>query len=285
MGLLNIRLGYWALNPKKCSSKQKFGKAPGTWEGLREWAGHYTLNGKYINLSDGGHFDNISVYELLKRRCKYIIVGDAEADPDMKFQALANLIRLALIDFSIIIEIDISGLKRDADRKLSGQHCAMGIIKYPKCESHLKEEIGYLFYCKSSLTGDEPTHLYEYRVKNPTFPHQSTADQWFDERQFEVYRELGFHVGYFSFHSAADIKENFSMEELFVRLKQFWQPRSPATEQRFTKHAAELNRIISSINSDKRLAFVDAQIYPEWKGLMSNLNTPPPCANVAAKKS
>jgi hypothetical protein len=275
MGLLNIRLGYWALNPIKCSSKRKLGKAPGTWEGLREWAGHYTLSGNYINLSDGGHFDNIGVYELLKRRCKYIIVGDAEADPDMKFQALANLIRLALIDFSIIIEMDISGLKRNADKKLSRQHCAMGIIKYPKCGSRIKEEIGYLFYCKSSLTGDEPTHLYEYRVKNPTFPHQSTADQWFDERQFEVYRELGFHVGYFSFHSAADITENFNMEELFVRLKQFWQPRSPATEQHFTKHSAELSRIISCINNDKHLAFIDAQIYPEWKGLMSNLKNPP----------
>ncbi len=277
MGLLNIRLGYWALNPSQpdsWTSKVLFGKVPGAITAMCEWLGLYPLNGKFINLSDGGHFDNIGVYELLRRRCKYIIVADAEADQTMKFQALAYLIRLARIDFGIDIDIDISNLKLEADNAVSGQHCVVGTIVYP-ADGDADMETGYLFYCKSSLTGDEPAHLNEYRVKHPSFPHQTTADQWFDEQQFEAYRELGYHIGKESFSAVAEIDAQTNMEDLFIRIKEFWHPRSVAIEERFTRHAAELNRIIASIKGDEDLAFMDAQIYPEWETLMGGTSNPP----------
>jgi hypothetical protein len=62
---------------------------PVSFQAFQEWFGTYRLESRYLNLSDGGHFDNIGVYELLRRRCKYIIVGDAEADTGMKFEAMA----------------------------------------------------------------------------------------------------------------------------------------------------------------------------------------------------
>ncbi len=277
MGLLNIRLGYWALNPRRpdsWTSKVLFGKVPGAITAMREWLGLYPLKGKFINLSDGGHFDNIGVYELLRRRCKYIIVADAEADQTMKFQALAYLIRLARIDFGIDIDIDISNLKVEAANSVSGQHCVVGSIVYP-ADGDADEETGYLFYCKSSLTGDEPAHLNEYRVKHSSFPHQTTADQWFDEQQFEAYRELGYHIGKESFSTVTEIDAQTNMEDLFIRIKEFWHPRSIAIEERFTRHAAELNRIIATIKGDKDLAFMDAQMYPEWETLMGGTTYPP----------
>ena len=85
--------------------------------------------------------------------------------------------------------IDTSEIRFDRGSGRSKSHFAIGTIEYPN------KEIGYLFYIKSSITGDEPEHLNEYRIKNPTFPHQTTADQWFDEQQFEAYRELGYHIG------------------------------------------------------------------------------------------
>jgi hypothetical protein len=277
LGLMNIRLGYWALNPrqpKSWGSKLLFGNAPGALSALCEWFGQYPRDGKFVNLSDGGHFDNIGVYELLRRRCKYIIVSDAEADAQMKFQALAYLIRLARIDFGIHIDIDISNLKLDADTNVSGQHCVVGTIDYPAGAS-IKAETGYLLYCKSSLTGDEPAHLYEYRVKHPSFPHQTTADQWFDEQQFEVYRELGYHIGKVCFSAVDKIKADTSMENLFNQIKEFWHPRSIAIEGHFTQHAAELNRIFADIKDDPHLSFMDAQMYPEWATLMND-STPSP---------
>ncbi len=272
MGILNLRLGYWAYNPDPLYSKNAkwHGKTiPGTLCAIREWLGLYPLKTKFISLSDGGHFDNIGVYELLRRRCKYIIVADAEADPQMKFQALAYLIRIARIDFAIEIKIDISGLQRDTSTQFSDQHCAVGTIKYPK-KGYQDEEMGYLLYCKSSLTGDEPAHLNEYHIKHPQFPHETTADQWFSEQQFEAYRELGYHVGKRVLKSVTEISKETSLEDLFLRLKEFWYPRSQLNTTHFTQHSAELNRLFDFISSHEELDFMDSQIYPEWQEMMED---------------
>jgi hypothetical protein len=266
MGLFNIRLGYWALNPGNTKRLILRGY-PGSLEVLRESLGNYKLDSHYINLSDGGHFDNIGVYELLRRRCKYIIVGDAEADPEMKFEAISYIMRLARIDFGIEIRIDPSDIKPDRETGFSRSHCVVGRIDYPE------GDFGYLLYCKASLSGDEPEHLYEYRVKHPQFPHQTTADQWFDEQQFEAYRELGYHVGREAFAPVAgtEISDN---EELFNALKESWHPHSEAIENQFTKHTVELNRIVSDLKNDKDLKFMDAQMYPEWDQLIPPLTEP-----------
>ncbi len=264
MGLLNIRLGYWALHPKEALESagniitKKF---PGSLEVFQECFGAYLQNAGYINLSDGGHFDNIGVYELLRRRCRYIIVGDAEADPDMKFEAISYIMRLARIDFGIEINIDISDIKPDPATGLSRNHCAIGRIDYPE------GDYGYLVYCKASLTGDEPVHLHEYKVKHPTFPHQTTADQWFDEQQFEAYRELGYHIAKGAFAPYSKTAYSTS-EDQFTRLKEFWHPHSQAVEANFSRHGAELNRIILEIKNDADLAFIDSRIYAEWESLI-----------------
>jgi hypothetical protein len=279
MGLLNVRLGYWAPNPGRSfglASRLLLGNTPGGLLAMSEWIGRYTAKGDFINLSDGGHFDNLGVYELLRRRCKYIIVGDAEADPKMQFQALAYIIRLARIDFGVEIEIDTARLKPDKETGLSHQHCTVGIVNYPRCGQAGAEQ-GYLLYCKSCLSGDEPEHLHEYRVTHPAFPHQTTADQWFDERQFEVYRELGFHVGNTTFKPVIRTMKRTTTEDLFISTKEFWQPRSLASKNKFTQHARELNRIMEIIKSDTNLAFMDDQLFPEWKTFMSGVTrTDPP---------
>jgi len=192
MGLLNMRLGYWAPNPMTEVPRWRrwlLGDFPASWYLIKELFGLYSLKDTHLNISDGGHFDNTGVYELLRRRCRYIIVSDAEADPDMKFEGLSYVMRLARIDFGIDIEIDIGGIV-PGEEGFSSSHFAVGRIHYPG-----EDEPGYLIYLKASLTGDEPAHLREYKIKNPDFPHQTTADQWFDEHQFEAYRELGYHIG------------------------------------------------------------------------------------------
>jgi hypothetical protein len=272
MGLLNIRLGYWALRrpgdyPKSLMSRIIKG-SPGSFQAFQEWFGLYNLNWRYINLSDGGHFDNIGVYELLRRRCKYIIVGDAEADKDMKFEAISYIIRLARIDFGIEIKIDTSDIKPDSLSRFSSSHCAVGRIEYPE------GDFGYLLYCKASLTGDEPEHLHEYKIKHPQFPHQTTADQWFDEQQFEAYRELGYHIGREALSPLKTAIEA-DKEEQFNLLKDFWYPGSQTVENQFTRHAVELNKIVLEIKNDDHLKFMDSQIYPEWESLMQNIKQPP----------
>ncbi|OQY97768.1 MAG: hypothetical protein B6D35_14130 [Candidatus Brocadia sp. UTAMX2] len=198
MALLNIRLGYWIPNPRKLRKDgYRFlkynSRSPFTGVGpdylVRELFGRITEDKKYVNISDGGHIENLGIYELLRRRCKYIIACDAEADPDMTFGGLAKLIRYARIDLSIDIDINLDALRRGKDEnEFTNKHCASGKIHYGDGET------GYLLYIKSSLTGDENEYIREYHSKNKDFPHESTADQFFDEAQFEAYRALGYHI-------------------------------------------------------------------------------------------
>jgi hypothetical protein len=143
----------------------------------------------WVNLSDGGHIENLAAIELLRRRCKIIVIGDGEADRMMHFNGLATLIRTARLDLGIEIDIRLDELRLDAESSCKS-HMAVGRITYPD-----ETECGHLLYLKSSFTGDEDEVIGEYRHRSPDFPHETTADQFFTEGQFEAYRALGQHIG------------------------------------------------------------------------------------------
>jgi len=156
---------------------------------------------------------------LLRRRCKYIVAIDGEADPGMTFHGLATLQRLAFIDFGVVIEIDVDAL-RLGDKGLSRSHFAFCRIRYPTDTRDGAVTYGYLLYLKLSLTGNEGEFIRRYQLDEPAFPHQSTADQFFTEAQFEAYRSLGEHVGDRMFLPAivgADIarSDDVNVEEWF----------------------------------------------------------------------
>lgn len=155
---------------------------------LREIAGKLDETYRWVNVSDGGHIENLAAMELLRRRCRYIVIGDGEADVDHRFHGMANLIRSARIDLGIHIEIDLEPVRLGSDR-LSQAHWALGSVHYPG-----ESEPAHLLYLKASLTGDEDEVIREYRHASPDFPHESTADQSFTEGQFEAYRSLGQHI-------------------------------------------------------------------------------------------
>lgn len=198
MALLNVRLGYWMPNPRRVRAAGERQKPaglpwrPGPQLFLRELVGALDANGAAVNVSDGGHLENLGLYELLRRRCRFIIAGDGGADPNSHFDSLATLMRFARIDLGIEIEIRLDD-QRFREERPARQHCAMGTIHYPARPGQ-PPETGYLLYVKSSVTGDEDEVITEYRAEHPDFPHESTADQFFDEGQFEAYRSLGYHA-------------------------------------------------------------------------------------------
>ena len=186
LALLNIRLGYWLRVPGKCAGK--FGGSPGMSYLLKEMLGTMDEKSPWLNVSDGGHIENLGVYELLRRRCKFIVAVDGEQDERMTFAALTTLQRLAAIDLEVKIDVDLDDLRLDA-KGLSRSHFRFCRITYPG------GQFGYLLYLKLSLTGNEGEFLRRYRLDEPAFPHHSTSDQFFSETQFEAYRSLGEHVG------------------------------------------------------------------------------------------
>jgi hypothetical protein len=149
------------------------------------------LTGKAVHLSDGGHFENLALYELVRRHCRYVIVSDCGADPTVAFDDLANAQRRVREDFGVEVEIDVTPLRPDASGR-SKQHAVVGTIHYDGYEGSDK---GTLIYFKPTLTGDEPPDVLQYQARNTSFPHESTGDQFYDEPQWEAYRRLGQHAG------------------------------------------------------------------------------------------
>jgi hypothetical protein len=189
--LLNIRLSYWLRNPRQ---RKAFLSTPTLWHLFQEMFSLAHERGHFINLSDGGHIENLGVYELLRRRCKFIVAIDGEQDAKMSFHALTTLQRLAFIDLGVTIDINLDDLRLNA-RGLTRSHFCFSRIAYPQEKRDDDPVYGYFLYVKLSLTGNEGEFLRRYRLDEPSFPHHSTADQFFTESQFEAYRSLGEHVG------------------------------------------------------------------------------------------
>src|SRR5262249_4502608 len=157
--------------------------------------------------SDGGHFDNLGVYELVRRRCRYVVVSDASEDGRHAFDDLSGLIRKVRVDFGIRIEIDLGVLRPSGEPRRCRWHCAVGRIRYDDVDPGAAP--GTLVYLKPSLTGDEPADLLNYAGAHPAFPHQSTGDQFYNESQLESYRALGQHVAEAVFsQSVEDVRES-----------------------------------------------------------------------------
>lgn len=187
---MNVRLGFWIRNPGKGTGSPH----PGFLCLLREMLGVAMSEKKrWLNLSDGGHIENMAVYELLRRRCKFIICVDGEADSTFAFQGLMTLVRHAQIDFGVRIEPALDDLRPDPSTGLSQTHAHFCRIHYPAL-GNKPAGIGLLLYTKLSVTGNETELIKRYRITHPEFPHQSTLDQFFDQEQFEAYRQLGVHV-------------------------------------------------------------------------------------------
>src|SRR5919201_707387 len=216
LALLNIRLGYWLRNPTRVkeagpanrSSTSLFSRVRrrhnvfANYYFLLELFGLLNEKLKSVYLTDGGHIENLGVYELLKRRCRVIIVIDAVADQEMAFGSLNTMERYARIDLGVRIDLpwqELTNVARKISKtiddtgdcpKLAEPHCAIGAIESPG------NRRGVLIYVKSSLTGDENDYIFHYKRRYSQFPHETTLDQMFSEEQFEAYRALGFHAVY-----------------------------------------------------------------------------------------
>jgi hypothetical protein len=187
LSIFNIRLGWWMGNPRT-SKWNKSDPDFGLPYLIYELTGNTNTKRDFVCLSDGGHFDNMGLYELIRRKCMYIVLSDAEQDESLNCEGLANAVRKCRIDFGVEISFEhIEGITALNSKHFSEQNYAVGKIIYPENGN----EEGVIIYIKASMTANESVDIQEYAKKNKTFPHQSTVDQFFNEEQFESYRKLG----------------------------------------------------------------------------------------------
>ncbi|HUR99015.1 MAG TPA: patatin-like phospholipase family protein [Pyrinomonadaceae bacterium] len=222
MSLFNIRLGWWLGNTGTRGSDfdwfglgnsryyEKVGPSIAVLPLINETFGRTDENKRFLMVTDGGHFENLALYEMVLRRCKLIILSDGAADADFKFGEIANAIQKCKVDLGVEIEfvgsMNIRGrLAVKEKASLPKSRFAIARITYP--EIYDSEAIdaetgnptvnrnngtGWLIYTRPTYYETEPRDIRNYADSNTTFPHQSTGDQMYDEKQFEAYRGLGF---------------------------------------------------------------------------------------------
>ncbi len=196
MTLFNARLGWWLGNPR---ANPDVWLRPGPRWGTRPFVdeafGLTTDTNDWLYLSDGGHFDNLGLYEMVLRRCHTIVVSDAGADPDFTYEDLGNAVRKIRVDLGIPIELATDRMPTSPPEDGENRerlHWGIAHIVYSAVDPGAPN--GTLLYLKPCMTGDEPADVAQYAASKDQFPHQPTADQFFDEAQFESYRRLGLHT-------------------------------------------------------------------------------------------
>lgn len=189
LGLANARLGAWLGNPAHASAWREPSPRVGGLYWFRELLGSKRSDAPYLYITDGGHFENLGIYEIVVRKCGLIVSVDAGCDQDWTFEDLANAVRRCSTDLDVDIRLDYSPLMRQPGTGNVQRSLAIGEIRYPIGKP------GMLIYVKPSLSGDVPIDVMSYAWRHAAFPHESTTDQFFDEAQFESYRRLGDHIG------------------------------------------------------------------------------------------
>ena len=187
--VFNVRLGHWVGNPMHASTWHSSGPGFGGLYLVSELLGMTNGRTRYVYLSDGGHFENLGIYELVRRRCRYVVASDAGQDGRCGFEDLGNAIRKCYTDFGVRIEIEVEAMRSDEKTRRARRCFSVGQIHYPDGMT------GTLVYLKPALTDRTPADVLNYALQNTAFPHESTADQWFSEAQFESYRKLGYSIG------------------------------------------------------------------------------------------
>jgi hypothetical protein len=199
MAVFNVRFGWWLGNPGPAGDKTFQLGSPrlSILPFFNEAIGNTDDKASYVYLSDGGHFENLGLYEMVLRRCRFIVVCDATTDPDYAFESLAMSIRQIRVDLGVPIEIPEMAVGIPS-QNLKSKYCAVGKIRY-SCvdktgDGNDDDYDGVLIFIKPSLIGQEPRDVINYWQAQSSFPQEAIADQWFSEAQFESYRALGSYI-------------------------------------------------------------------------------------------
>jgi hypothetical protein len=166
---------------------------PGPLYLVKELFGRNSINDKFLYVTDGGHYENLGLVELLRRGCTSVYCFDASGGRSLG--ELGDAIALARSELGVDIEFPDKELARvrenkEGDQKgLAEQRCATGKITYARSNPPVR---GTIVYVPTVLTEDLPWDVHALKEEDDEFPHHSTLDQLFTDQKFEGYRLLGY---------------------------------------------------------------------------------------------
>lgn len=242
LAALNVRLGVWMPNPRYPQSGRW--KRPGMSYLLKEIFGVYDLDDPYVYVTDGGHWENLGLVELVRRRCKWIYCVDASGDAPDSFRTLEEARVLARIECGAEIDIDVSPLVRP-ERGLPQRAIAVGVVRYHTAEGGCRGtgrdacEAGLLFYGKAIVAEDSPVNTLSFSLRNRIYPRYPTYDQFLGVDDFDNLVRLGDSVGRrlaleferltaaLTTDGAGQLRDAPALREMYERLRGTYDPESP----------------------------------------------------------
>lgn len=207
-GLANVRLGAWLPNPRSVTKlRMRLLVGWRGWSGLRspiflgkrpvpppryilhELLGTTSIRHNYLYVSDGGHFENLGLIELLRRGCTTIFCFDASGDRQDTYNTIGEAIAIARTDLQVDIDLDPEQMKVPEGEGWAAKNHVLGSFRYRD-----EDKWGTLVFAKTAVTADAPWDVKAFSLRSKRFPNHSTFDQLFDEEKFEAYRTLGAHT-------------------------------------------------------------------------------------------
>lgn len=199
MALANVRLGVWVPNPRWVAAygdddylPRKYARPRPSYL-FRELLGRNRVDAKYLYVTDGGHYENLGLVELLRRGCTRIYCFDASGVGRGKaeFDALGEAIALARSELQVEIDFpkeDLTQLEPNPKTKLAEKDVVRGRIRYGGKFAGVE---GTLIYVRNTMTAKASWDARTHQREDPRFPHNSTVDQLYTDQKFEAYRVLG----------------------------------------------------------------------------------------------
>lgn len=225
LALANIRLGVWVPNPRWVAGPRRSWRRPSPYYLIKELIGRNRVNSHYLFVTDGGHYENLGLVELLRRGCTKIYCFDASGGEG--FEALGDAVALARSELGVEIDIRPDPLKpgsaeleaesaccgKDSTPKAESAGCAKDAAPQAAAEGGVTDEAlaakiavsakfvysdgteGELVYARNVMSPGAPWDVRAHHISDPSFPHNSTVDQLYTDQKFESYRALGVQAG------------------------------------------------------------------------------------------
>ncbi len=222
LAVSGARLGTWLPNPvfvknaKDNAAQPLYPKALPSVRGAgyfyRELFGINRKQARLVQVTDGGHYENLGLVEALRRRCRLIYVVDGGGDTPPLLSGLSDAIRLARFELGVEIELDERGTHgvpnlapgsaepfgaghafHSLNSRLTAGAVLRGVITYPAAAGMGLHNTGMLIVAKAVLWQELPDWVLTYAAgkSGESFPSDKTSDQWFNEAQFAAYTEVG----------------------------------------------------------------------------------------------
>ncbi len=195
LGLANVRLGLWLPNPLQDTpqhpgsgvwAQMKWqARQPGPLALLREMGGKTSLTRRWVYVTDGGHYENLGLVEALRRGATEIVVFDASGDSPQSWSAFGLAMQTARADLGVEIDLDPTKMRPRSGAKGASTLVVQGTCTYP---NGVRAD---LWLCKLALPEHASWDVLAWAKGHPNFPHDSTAQQLYGDREFEAYRSLG----------------------------------------------------------------------------------------------